>query len=185
MDMIDDSKSLATLLISEITGPLTIYSDSQSYYIRQMRFTDLNRISAMEKEIFSSPWSRRTFEGELSNNTWSISLVVEHKGEVIGYSVSWIVADELHIANIAVAPKHRRLGVSKELLYNLMSVIAKKHIRIVHLEVRQTNYAAIALYQKLGFEIVGIRRGYYQDTDEDAMLMSRDLTDFVKTNDNK
>jgi len=165
---------IANFLSAEITGPLNIQSDSQTYFLRRMDSDDLHRVCALEKEIFPSPWSLRMLEEELKN-TWSIAMVVEFNGEVMGYLFSWIVADELHITNIAISFKHRRLGISEQMLVKLIRSAAKLDVKIAHLEVRRSNIAAIKLYRKLGFEIVGVREGYYEDENEDALLMSRKL----------
>lgn len=167
--------ALVNLLVLEVVGPLDIRSDSEFYILRKMKFADLDQVYRLEEQVFPTPWSHNVFEDELKNS-WSLPLVVETHGKVIGYSISWIIADELHIANVAIAPEHRRNNISKQMMLKLMNGAAKLGLVIAHLEVRRSNTAALELYRKLGFQIVGVRKRYYEDDNEDALLMSCDLT---------
>lgn len=169
-------ENIANALTLEIIGPLELQSVSEPYLLRRMHFDDIDQVFALEEKIFPSPWSRCDFIGEVQNESWSLPLVVEHKEEVIGYSVSWIMVDELYIANVAIAPAHRRRRISETMMAKLIRLSAGLGIRIARLEVRRSNHPAIALYRKLGFEIIGVRKGYYEDNNEDALLMSRELT---------
>jgi ribosomal-protein-alanine N-acetyltransferase len=172
-------ETITNSLVSAIIGPLEIKYASKPYVLRRMSLMDLDRVYAMEKDIFPTPWPQRAFKEEMLNESFSIPLVVEHLGKVVGYSVSWIVVDELHIGNVAIVPEHRRRGVSETMLMKLLRMAAKAGLRVAHLEVRRSNHSAIALYQKLGFEVVGIRKGYYDNNKEDALLMTRELSSRV------
>jgi len=92
-------------------------------------------------------------------------------GEPVAFSLAWSVADELHLLDMASHPEHRRQGHARALLHELLSYARREHKRLLLLEVRQSNEAAILLYRGCGFETVGVRRGYYSDTGEDALEM--------------
>jgi len=96
----------------------------------------------------------------------------DQKGQIIGYICFWVVLDEAHLANLAVAPGIRRQGVATFLLKTMIRYLRARGIKRVLLEVRERNKAALSLYQKFGFKIDGRRKGYYSDTKEDAILMS-------------
>lgn len=140
-----------------------------------MTVHDLDRVCELEVEIFSSPWSRRAFESELYADSYSRSFVVTQNRRVIAYLVYWHVSGEIHIANIAVDPKYRRRGIASWIMSKLLKSSESKGIKIVHLEVRESNLPAIALYRKMGFRLVGKREKYYQIENEDALLMSLEL----------
>ena len=91
--------------------------------------------------------------------------------EPVAFSLTWSVADELQLIDIASHPQHRRKGYARELLNELLSFARREHKRLVLLEVRQSNEAAIRLYRSVGFVTTGVRRGYYSDTGEDALEM--------------
>jgi ribosomal-protein-alanine N-acetyltransferase len=142
--------------------------------IRPMARTDLDRVLAIEHAVFPAPWSRRSFESELQGQA-SVPWVVERSGEVVAYLVSWLAADELHIGNIAVAPAAQGLGIGRELLRFCLDDAASRGVAYATLEVRPSNGRAIRLYEAFGFRPVAMRRGYYSDTGEDALVMMKDL----------
>ena len=150
--------------LSAKIGPLDIL-------FRPMSRNDLDAICQLEKDIFKSPWSRRSFEIELSRPEYSHSCVLEHHHSIIAYTVLWFMADECHIANLAVAANYRNRGIGSWFLKKIIEIAKDERSTIIHLEVRTTNDAAIRLYEKFEFEAVGIRRDYYS-TGEDALLMS-------------
>ncbi|MGQ9732732.1 MAG: ribosomal protein S18-alanine N-acetyltransferase [Candidatus Zipacnadales bacterium] len=141
--------------------------------IRRAQPTDLDPIMAIEEVCFTTPWPRLAMATELDRGDNAIYLVAEVDGELIGYAGMWCVAHEAHIMNLAVAPHRRREGIGEALLLTLIQHALQAHSRQAYLECRPTNHAAIALYQKLGFETYGRRRHYYVDTGEDALLMRR------------
>jgi len=139
--------------------------------IRPMCEADLDAIMAVEVASFHTPWTRNDFEGELVNPL-AYYLVAEDDG-VIGYVGSWIIFDECHITNIAVSPEARKRGIGDALLKTLISDAEEKGVVATTLEVRPSNAPAIHLYEKYGFTVEGVRKRYYADTGEDALIMWR------------
>ena len=140
--------------------------------IRPLCEADVDAVVRLEEASFHTPWTRADFEGELKNPL-ALYLVVLEDDELIAYGGSWIVFDECHITNIAVAPSMRGAGVGTELMRELLSAAAARGARSYTLEVRQSNDAAIALYRKFDFIVEGRRKRYYADTGEDALIMWR------------
>ena len=144
---------------------------------------DLEPILAIEQISFRRPWGRLSFEGELRNrrgcNFAVKSTEVETSGQVIGYAFWHIVADEVHLLKVAVTPAWRRKGLATRLLERCFTSSVEQGAKSAHLEVRPSNIAAIELYQKLGFELVGRRPKYYTDSKEDALLMMRILKEDI------
>lgn len=136
---------------------------------------DIDEILEIEKLSFPSPWSRRLFLDELANPNSHIVLARDDTDTILGFACFWIVADETHILNIAVHPKFRRQGVAKRLLTHVLEFAKDKGISYFALEVRNRNVAAIEFYKGFGFKAVGVRKGYYADTGEDAILMELEL----------
>jgi len=149
-------------------------SDSMELQIRRMREADLDSILAIETASFTSPWSRSAFENEM-RAIYAHPLVVTQAvpPHILGYLCFWMVTDECHILNLAVHPSFRRAGIASSLIRRLLEVCEHKHIRGCFLEVRISNKLAISLYRKFGFVPCGIRKRYYPDTGEDAMVMKR------------
>jgi len=139
--------------------------------IRRMTIEDLDRVIEIEEESFSVPWSRDSYESEISRNILSLYLVAEFQGRIIGYCGMWFILDEAHITNIAVQKSFRGKGVGKRLVECLLEEASKKGIVNLTLEVRDGNIAARKLYEKMGFVVEGIRPGYYPDNHEDAIIM--------------
>jgi ribosomal-protein-alanine N-acetyltransferase len=136
---------------------------------------DLVPIVRIERECFSDPWSLLALLGELEASFLHLPLVAELDGEVAGYLMAWRVHDELHILNLAVAGRLRRRGVADALMRVAMADGQRGGLRLVTLEVRAGNTGAQRFYQRLGFRQAGIRPGYYLDTGEDALIMTREL----------
>jgi ribosomal-protein-alanine N-acetyltransferase len=137
-----------------------------------MQDNDIDQIMVIEKLVFSFPWSRKSFEAELKKD-FGISLVAVFDNQVVGYLIGWFIADEIHIANVAVHPVWRRRGIAEKLIREVIENI--EGFYWIGLEVRRSNLAARALYKKLGFREVGVRRNYYVNEGEDAILMSIQL----------
>lgn len=142
--------------------------------IRLMEEKDIPAIAALEKQIFSAPWSensiRSSFESRLSS--W---FVAEEQGVVVGYVGSEAVLDSADMMNIAVDPEYRRKGIAQKLTEALMDHLKTKGIQFLMLEVRVSNLSAIALYEKLGFTVAGRRPRYYTNPREDAYVMRKEL----------
>ena len=139
--------------------------------IRAMCAEDIDAILAVEEVSFHTPWTRGDFEGELVNPL-AYYLVAEEDG-VVGYVGSWIIFDECHITNIAVAPEARKKGIGDQLMQTLIRNAEEKGVVATTLEVRPSNAPAIHLYEKYGFVVEGVRKRYYADTGEDALIMWR------------
>ncbi len=137
---------------------------------------DLGEVLAIEDVSFPTPWSRALFLEEIDREFSDALVAVPREGGgVQGYSVCWTVADESHLLNIAVHPEARGQGVGAALLRECIRRGARAGAERIHLEVRAGNGAALKMYYREGFSHVGFRRGYYSDTGEDAILLSRDL----------
>ena len=143
--------------------------------IRWMHYNDIAEVCRLERQIFSSPWPVESFLYELENRNYNISIVGLIESKLVSYAVSYLVADEIHIGNIAVATDFRRLKIGDILLQTTLQIGRANKCRVAHLEVRKSNMAAIGLYKKYDFQIVGVRKNYYENEKEDALLMTREL----------
>lgn len=143
------------------------------YFIRRMRDKDLSEVRAIEVLSFPNPWSESTFRGEIQNAPISQPLVVLQRPEerVVAYIVYWLIGEDVQINNIAVHPEARGRGVGEALLRHVIDKVREQGATFISLEVRMSNSAALALYRKLGFDVLGVRKNYYTNPDEDAMLM--------------
>jgi ribosomal-protein-alanine N-acetyltransferase len=141
--------------------------------IRVLELSDLNAIETIEQQAYPTPWSRSMFASELAKPT-SICLGAFEGQDLLGYVINSRYVDAWHVMNVAVAPDHQRRGVATALLERLFELTRDDERRGYTLEVRVSNEDAIGLYEKLGFEARGIRRGYYTDNREDALIMWRD-----------
>lgn len=140
------------------------------FYIEDMKSEDLDEVMRIEEECFATPWPRQIFEMEIESPR-SLLNVARVGGAVAGYIVAWMIYDEIHILNIAVHPDFRRMGLGESLLENCLDHFSGKGAKQAILEVRRGNSGAQKLYKKLGFEPIGIRKKYYTDTGEDAIVM--------------
>ena len=140
-----------------------------------MTSTDLAWVAKVERESFDDPWSRSLFESELEDREQNYPRIALHHGERAGYMISWFVADEVHLGNIAVAPEWRGHGIANALLDDLIREGKVRGSSYIVLEVRESNDAAIRLYERYGFDVMAVRRGYYQNNGEDALIMIRML----------
>ncbi len=139
-----------------------------------MTVEDLDQVMAVEHTSFITPWSRAAFIGELTQNVFANYLVAKAGEQVVGYGGVWIVLDEAHVTNVAVHEAHRGQKIGERLMLALIQTARSKGARRMTLEVRSTNSVAQNLYQKLGFVARGVRRSYYSDTQEDAIVMWKD-----------
>lgn len=141
------------------------------YSIRTMESADIEGVLEIEMLCFSVPWSRESFRIEVEENRCAIYVVAVQGGRIDGYGGMWTIIDEAHVTNIAVHPVHRRKGLGEAILKALMRRALDIGIRRMTLEVRVSNKAARNLYQKFGFSPAGIRKQYYADNKEDALIM--------------
>ena len=142
--------------------------------LRRLRTSDLDRIEELERESYPTPWSRSMFAGELSKPSSVCLGAFDDDDVLVGYLITSRYVDAWHVMNVAVAPDLRRRGIASALLGHLFELTAADDRRGYTLEVRVSNTGAIALYEGLGFETRGVRRGYYTDNREDALIMWRD-----------
>jgi [ribosomal protein S18]-alanine N-acetyltransferase len=138
--------------------------------------TDIDAIDEIEQHSFKSPWPRDTFKAELLRE-WARLDVGRIDGRLVGFCNYWLVTTELHILAIATHPDLRRRGIGRQLLEHVLGVARAAGCSLATLEVRRSNVPAIALYEHAGFKIVHVRTRYYQDDDEDALVMLRGLTE--------
>lgn len=142
--------------------------------IREMRRKDLDQVLEIEKLCFPLPWSRESFLTELKNPL--AQYIVAQEGFVLqGYAGVWLIFDEGHITNVAVHPRARGRKIGELLLANIIALASARGATAVTLEVRPSNNAALSLYRRMGFEEKGLRKGYYIDNGEDALIMVKKL----------
>ena len=142
--------------------------------IRILELENLSAIEAIEQQAYPTPWSRSMFASELAKPA-SICLGAFEGDELVGYVINSRYVDAWHVMNVAVDPAHQRRGVATTLLERLFELTRDDERRGYTLEVRVSNEDAIHLYEKLGFDSRGVRRGYYTDNREDALIMWRDV----------
>jgi ribosomal-protein-alanine N-acetyltransferase len=143
--------------------------------VRRLELRDLNAIEQIERASYRTPWSRSMFAGELAKpSSLSLGAFDTDTGVLLGYLIISRYVDAWHVMNVAVAPEHRRRKIATMLLERLFELTAGDGQRGYTLEVRVSNDVAIRLYERAGFKPRGIRRGYYTDNREDALIMWRD-----------
>jgi len=141
--------------------------------IREMTERDLDEVMQIERLSFSTPWSRRLFERELSWPFAKTFVALEApQNLIVGYLCFWLMSRETHILNLAVHPERRRRGIGTRLLQYGLNYCREKGTQEITLEVRRSNYKAISLYRNFQFQPQGIRPRYYSDSGEDAVIMS-------------
>jgi ribosomal-protein-alanine N-acetyltransferase len=142
--------------------------------LRRIDQGDLEAVLEIERASYPTPWSLAMFSAELAKpGSLALGAYLE-SGELVGYAVASRYVDAWHVMNVAVAPEYRRRGIARVLLERLFEITADDPRRGHTLEVRVSNAAAIKLYERLGFERRGIRRSYYTDNREDALIMWRE-----------
>lgn len=142
---------------------------------RSMTVSDIPAILEIEHEAFTSPWSEEAFVNELTNNMFARYLVMEYRGEVLGYGGMWVIMDEAHITNVAIRFDMRGKGLGNRLLDQMQRTAVFFGAARMTLEVRVSNERAQTLYRKFGFQPSGIRPHYYSDNNEDALIMWAEL----------
>lgn len=142
---------------------------------RAMQTADIEFICEIEKQAFTTPWTAEAFYNELMHNHFSHYLVMEWDHSVIGYGGMWTIMDEAHITNVAVAEAYRGQKLGELLMTMMMLKAIELGMKRMTLEVRVTNQVAQRLYEKLDFRASGVRKGYYTDNCEDALIMWADL----------
>lgn len=149
----------------------------QAMHVRVVPMTadHLDEIAELERICFPDPWSRNMLAEELDNALSAFLVALDDAGRVAGYAGLQVVLDEGTITNIAVRPEYRRQGVAHQLLDVFMNFARGNRLAFLTLEVRSSNYGAIALYGELGFRSVGRRKNYYEHPREDAIIMTKEF----------
>ncbi len=153
-----------------------------AFYVDVMVVSDLDAVLEIERSTFPSPWTKANFLFELYQNKCAYNFVVRSREQesVLGFSSVWILFDELKINNIAIAKERRGQGLGRFLLEHIIEFGYAKGCDVATLEVRPSNRTAMSMYRSFGFTIAGIRKGYYSDNGEDALLLSLDLSEWMK-----
>jgi len=142
-----------------------------------MEEEDISAVLEIENLSYPNPWREMTFRGEVYNRPVSFPFVMVHKYQrrIIGYIIFWCMKERAMINNIAVHPDFRRMGIAEAVMHQVLDQIKKAGAGLVTLEVRPSNVAARSLYNKLDFEVLGIKEDYYHDPPEDALIMGKFL----------
>jgi [ribosomal protein S18]-alanine N-acetyltransferase len=140
--------------------------------IREMTESDIDRIVTIEKRSFAAPWSKRIFR-ETMSFPLSFNIVIGKRVDntVVGYANFYVIGNEVQVLNIAVSPESRKKGYAARLLGHAIETLSVREAEDFFLEVRPSNVDAIRLYEGFGFKKVGIRKKYYTETNEDAIVM--------------
>lgn len=141
--------------------------------IRQADVGDVDDIYEIEKLCFPDPWSRDALVYEMTENPRAFYVVAELEEKVVGYAGLWWIGDEGHITNVAVKPGYRHRHIGQGIIGVMVDFTTKEGMLHHTLEVRRSNEAAINLYKKFGFEVEGVRKEYYANNKEDALIMWR------------
>ena len=144
---------------------------NETIIVRPMVMTDVDGVMAVEHDSFLTPWSRSAFEEELAQNRLARYIVAVENGEIVGYAGTWLVINEAHVTNVAVSGQRRREGIGRLLMQKLMELARDNDMESMTLEVRVSNAAARHLYEQMGFVEAGIRKNYYSETKEDALIL--------------
>lgn len=135
----------------------------------------LDDVLGIERELFPAPWTEAMFRQEVEEKWLSRSFVALLDGKIVGYVISWFLRGEVHVLNLAVAKACQRRGIARRMLAAILDAAKDEACHLVTLEVRVSNDPAKFLYMSMGFAPVGIRRRYYHDNDEDALVMTKRL----------
>ena len=148
-----------------------------AFDVEPMRLADVDAVMAIEKVSFRSPMTAQVLLEEMGREWAYIDVVRDRLGRnVVAFTNYWVVADEVHLLNLATHPEARRAGHASRLLAHIIEVGRTRSCRFVTLEVRRSNAAAARLYRRFGFRAVGVRPNYYAEDQEDAIVMLLDLT---------
>ncbi len=147
--------------------------------IRFMQNGDIDQVALIDAESFPNPWPKQSYHYEINENlnsrAWVLEVQKGEKKEIAAMAVLWLVLDEVHIGTIAVHPAYRGVGLGKQFLSEILEKAFEEGVIKAFLEVRRSNEAAIQLYRGLGFKVDGVRKEYYRDNREDAIMMSCEI----------
>ncbi|WP_066852524.1 ribosomal protein S18-alanine N-acetyltransferase [Halodesulfovibrio spirochaetisodalis] len=162
--------------IFEKIGPL----EADGYVFFQLTKKDSAEVAALEKKCFSTPWTEKEFNLSFEQKIFKV-FGLKKDERLVAYIAMYHTADELEILNIATDPEQRRKGAGKRLLALMLCIGQKLGIQQAFLEVRRTNIPAINLYEQMCFSQIGVRKQYYKDTGEDALVYQCNLADFTRS----
>ena len=151
--------------------------------IEPMELEDVEQVAELDKQCFPTPWSAGAYTNELHNPS-AYYIVARSDSRIVGYAGMWLIVDEAHITTIGVAPELRGRKIGERMLVNLLDEAIHRGARRITLEVRRSNRIAQNLYDKYGFAVAAVRKGYYTNNNEDAIVMWADDMrdeDFLKT----
>lgn len=141
----------------------------------KMTTEHIKDVHKIEEDCFSIPWSEKSFYDEITKNKLAIYIVLKLDEEIVGYGGMWHVITEGHITNVAIKKEYRGKGLGNKIIDGLIDIAKQREMIGITLEVRASNQVAQSLYKKKGFMITGVRKEYYDDNKEDAILMWKDL----------
>ncbi len=141
--------------------------------IRPAQERDVKQMAELEIMCFAEPWSEDSLMSEIRDNDRALYIIAEIDDNVVGYAGLWAILDEGHITNVAVNPLYRQKGIGKAIVATLLEVAEENGLTCFTLEVRESNLIAQNLYQQFGFKSAGVRKGYYLDNGENAIIMWR------------
>jgi ribosomal-protein-alanine N-acetyltransferase len=133
----------------------------------------IDEILVIESSTHSAPWSRKSFENELEHK-YGVFLIALIEGKVIGYGGTWVLVDEAHVTNVVVSPEFRGQGIGRKLMNEMLVKAREKGAVCATLELRKSNEVALKLYESMGFIQATVRKAYYPDNQEDAIVMMLD-----------
>ncbi|HLS60026.1 MAG TPA: ribosomal protein S18-alanine N-acetyltransferase [Virgibacillus sp.] len=139
--------------------------------IRKMNIIDIDEVMEVEKASFTEPWPKEIFAQEVLKNDYAYYFIAQLNNKVIGYAGMWVVIDDAQITNIAIIPQYRGLKIGEKLFEYVCQQAMKMSVKRLSLEVRVSNVIAQGMYRKFGFVPGGIRKNYYTDNQEDAIVM--------------
>ncbi|RNF38945.1 ribosomal protein S18-alanine N-acetyltransferase [Planococcus salinus] len=138
---------------------------------RKMTVDDVDAVHHIESLSFSLPWTKEAFQQEMLNNDHAYYVLAETENGVVGFCGMWLILDECHVTNIAILPEERGKKLGEQLMKSAIEVAKAQGAKLMTLEARVSNHVAQSLYRKLGFQNGGIRKRYYSDNYEDALVM--------------
>ena len=145
--------------------------------VERMTLDDLQAVQAIERDSFTTPWPPHAYRTEIETNRMAHYIVARRDSEIVGFAGMWLMLDEAHVTTIGVKPELRGQGLGELLFATLMEIALNVNARRVTLECRVSNHSAQALYRKYTFREEGIRRRYYSDNNEDALIMWSEALD--------
>ena len=154
---------------------MAVNQHPEAFEVGPMRIADLEQVLAIERDSFRSPDPAKVFLEEMARDWAHVDVVRDPERRVVAFSNYWVVADEVHVLNLATHSTERRAGHASRLLARILEVGRERKCRFVTLEVRRSNAAALRLYRRFGFRAVGVRPNYYAEDQEDAIVMLLDL----------